>query len=122
MDGEEKDGEVRWGDGWVEEGLGETRRWYPHIFLPERGTDRILLEARGPSRRGCRRQGSWHRNPHSHPHQLKSQLQALPPTLYLFDPELQRLLPGFLKVFLLADVGLRGRSMEDQLTPGRKKS
>ena len=32
----------------------------------------------------------------------------LPPSSYLFGPKLQRLLPGFLKVFLLANVGQVG--------------
>lgn len=65
----------------------------------------------------------WDRTPHSCPHQAKShfQPQTLPPTWYLSSPKLQRLLPGFLKVFLLAHVGLMSRSREDPLTQGKKE-
>lgn len=48
------------------------------------------------------------------PPHVRTPLPALNPasTWYLFGPELQCLLPGFFKVFLLADVGLRSRSRE----------
>lgn len=64
------------------------------------------LEVRGQTgRAGCGRQELCCLSCHS-------STPALSPAFctYLFGPKLQGLLPGFLKVFLLADVGLWSRN------------
>lgn len=81
------------------------------------------MEARGPTGRGEGGKELWDRSLHGCLQHIRShfQPQALPPTRYLFGPELHCLLSGFFKIFLLADVGLTSRSRENPSAQGQKE-
>lgn len=72
----------------------------------------ILLDARGPVGRDAWDKELGDRKAHCCLHHVKPALPAPNPASrrYLLGPKLQCLLPGFLKVFHLSDVGLRSRS------------
>lgn len=91
--------------------------------LKAEGTDFILLGARGPIGKEAGTRDFGIKRPAAIPTVSKPcfQPQILPPTGYLFGPELQRLLPGFPEVFCLANVGLGRRSREPQSVRGQEE-
>lgn len=88
------------GGWWVEEWLGVHSHTGKGFIS--------LLGARGPTRRESGDKELWNREATPAPPRPNPTSARPAPTWYLFGPELQRLLPGLLKVFLLADVGLGG--------------
>lgn len=118
--------------GWTDEEetggvvAGRKRGWgcgqmTAPTHLKAGGIDFILLEARGPIGKDAGDFGI--EGPTGVPTVSKPPFrpQILPPTGYLFGPELQRLLPGFPEVFRLANVGLGNRSREPRSVRGQEE-